>query len=284
MLRSMTTPNLALLPPRLKFCTKGTLQGIRLRRIAKQMGVTPSFPEFTPRRLTEPIYLVGSGSSVLDFELSPTSNSGIYVSVNDAIFLSNEFDFHSFELSNHKEWRPYVDRRISELLRDERLEVIANMSQIGKKFERPLFFSNEPEKVHLWASVTAEVVNFESQLEWYLSSKVSENMPGPDPNFSIGRLVIRAIKLGFRDIRLAGVDLLRPEHFWYDSIEHAWMRKIHEPHYQTNGREVHKTNSLANRWPALSFLEYVSNLTAQLGVQIRSNPSSPLVDYLGSYR
>lgn len=271
------------LPRRLKFRAKGELQNLRLGRIAGHMGVSSSFPKFNPLMLSKPIYLVGSGSSVLDFELSPTSENGIHISVNDAIFLSDEFDLHSFELSNHKEWRPHVDSRIIELFRYGRLEVIANMSQVGNNFEKPLFFANQPEKVHLWASITADVVNFESQLDWYLSSKISEKMPGPDPGFSMGRLVIRAIKLGFRDIRMAGVDLLRPEYFWHHSNEYAWMRKIHETYHKTNGTDAHKTNSIENRWPALTFLETVSNLGAELGVQIRSNPSSPLADHLGSY-
>ena len=245
------------------------------------MGRT--FPVKYSKSGAHPLYIVGTGASVLDFDFDAFSDETTTVALNDAIFLSDNFMFHSFEPSRNEAWRPVIEARIRESLLRGKLEVLSNISRHHLLKEKPVFFHEFPERVNLWSSTTASKAVFPMQLDWYLSSSTGIYTPGPDPNFSLGRLLVRAIKLGYRDIRLVGIDLVTPEHFWHFSDEFRWIRQQHSLFADYTRLGEHKINSKKREWPALQFIQQLQDLTSSQKVEIRVFSSSPLSEHFRSW-
>lgn len=265
------------------YSTKAIRQRARLGMWVQRLGISSRFPIPPVINPESPLFLVGSGASVLDINVDKQMGEAISISINDAIFLSEKFKIHSYEISKDRTWRPFIDERISDIMRSEDLRVISSLSSIKRPFEKPSFFSNYPSRISLWSSINAEKEDLRKQMSWYLSLSVPSETPGPDPNFSLGRLLVKAIKLGYRDIRLAGVDLFTAEHFWQHSEDHSWIKEIHEKSRGLDIRQPHKTNMGSNKWPAFEFLEAVRDLTSHTGVNISTHKSSPLSDYFATW-
>lgn len=229
------------------------------------------------------ILVVGSGASVLDFDLKSSVSGSFSIAINDAIFLDDGFSVHSFELSNHEPWRPHIRTRVSRLLSSSSLEVLCHSQGFGHPNKVPDFMKQHPNRVHLWTTVNAEKEKLEQQLRYYLSPKNRFDSPGPDPNFSLGRLIVRLMKLGYTDIRLAGVDLVTPDYFWNRSKEFSWMREIQQTYLPMQGLQSHRTARSTNPWPAKEFLLRLKSFGESHSIRIAAHRMSPASRFLDSW-
>lgn len=128
-------------------------------------------------------------------------------------------------------------------------------------------------KSHLFTSVDAlSEDKFDKQLRLYLGEKVSTRSPGLDPGFSLGRIIVRLLKLGYKDIRLLGIDLFTAEHFWNFSQDHKWLSSVRG----SENKDVHPTALAASfrEWTAPKFLERLHELEDVFGYRIRTHSQS----------
>lgn len=226
--------------------------------------------------------LIGSGASVLDFDFSTLESSiTLDIAMNDAIFLPTKPKFHSYEHTTNSKYSEAVSARHDEILSDADLSLICrlpmNLHELGRY---PDSFQRNQGKVHLFASVTAREGNrFERQFRRYLHGKTKVGLPGPDPGFSLGRLIVRLLKHEVRDIRLLGVDLFSPDYFWEQLEDYSWLADIKS----NPKRLVHHTNETWRPWTAVSFLEVLLELQDEFGFSIKTQKSSGTARFIDSF-
>ena len=275
----LTKPLSRVTPNRLK----SIRQSMRLRKALQ--GRPPTNPTAWENNGGSIFYILGSGASILHFDFSnPEFSQSPSVGINDVIFFNDLLPSYSYELTLNKPWRPFYHQKQAEVLSSGTSEFVSQVPLSLKVLsEYPDKFWANPDKCHLYASMDAiGEKGFRRQLEWYLRRDGDNTSPGLDPGFSLGRLIVRALKLGFTDIRLGGIDLISGEHFWHFDEEFSWMRKVHQPHLDSRGHSQngHKTNSMTNRWPARVFLEHLSGISSDFGFELRAQKDSGASKFL----
>lgn len=144
----------------------------------------------------------------------------------------------------------------------------------------PEFILKKPEKASLYTSTSAlSKEHFNRQFDLYMSEKVHHGSPGFDPNFSVGRLVVRLLKLGYKDIRLVGVDLFTSEHFYHCSPAYPQLTKIRGG---PKGKS-HPTSDSGRIWTAQDFLSTVNSLGSKYNFRLSSHPKSGTSDLLPNW-
>lgn len=248
---------------------KAFRQNSRLKRAKELTGISNNFSDAFKSERSSPVIIFGSGASVLDFDLSkqiPTES--LTIAVNDSVFLSPEFDLLSFELSRNPSTDAPREKKLHAHLSNARTETLCRLPIDLSDLERyPKFILNRPSKSYLFTSVQAlPAKNFNRQLRNYLRPGIHQNAPGIDPGFSVGRLILRLIKLGYSDIKLVGVDLFTPDYFWQSSQEYGFIEALNEK----PTRDFHVTVDPKRMWPANIFLEELAKLEDEHNFKISS--------------
>lgn len=260
-------------------------EDIKLTRASKTYGFLAGFPL---RPSGAPLYIIGTGPSVLHFDFSKIkAQDAVSIVMNDGIFLDHNFDYNSFELNRHNEWRVYENERLEKIYALNNMKTLCQIPKKTSELEdyHPVLFRN-PSRVALYNSVTAfSPANFPRQLSNYFSKRVSLDAPGIDPGFSLGRLLIRVIKLGFDDIRLVGVDLFSAENFWHNSSDFAWMLELKSKNGLVSNfsNGVHKTAREHRLVNAINFLEYLNGISSRHAFSLRIQKESAMTKILDSF-
>lgn len=250
----------------------------RLIRAARTYGFPADFPL---RPSGKALYIIGTGPSVLDFDFSQIKSEGaVSLVLNDGIFLDYKYDYHSFELNRHVGWRAYENERLVELYDKSDMKTLCRIPKITSELEdyHSALYKN-PSRVSLFTSVTAfSRANFPRQLSNYFSHRIHSNAPGIDPGFSLGRLLIRLIKLGFNDLRLVGVDLFSADHFWHHSSDFTWMLNLRNkngwvPKFADGPHKIARDFRLVN---AINLLEYLEGVSSEYGFSLRTQKESAI--------
>mgnify|MGYP006439289129 CR=1 FL=1 len=76
--------------------------------------------------------------------------------------------------------------------------------------------------------------------------------------------MLRALKIGFKDIKLVGIDLFTSAHFYHNSDLYPELRKIRGA--PTPG--LHKTAETSRAWSAPVFLETLIGMREQYDFEI----------------
>lgn len=248
---------------------KALRQTIRLGVAKKISGISTKFPlnEFVD--LDSPIILFGSGASILDFDFQAGMPQGsISITLNDAAHICLHSDFHSYEPSRETRKDFELSSRLSQRFSGTETEILCRLPQrLGDLRLYPDFVLKNPNTSHLYTSVSALPANrFIRQLDHYFDESTPIFSPGIDPGFSLGRLILRLLKIGFTDLRLVGVDLFTPEHFYHLSNEHKWLAELHG----SPKLLIHDTVRPERVWPAPYFLETLESLQDRYGFSLSS--------------
>lgn len=261
---------------------KSFRQEIRLRHAGKIFGLSTEFPIPIARQNQSAVYIVGGGASVLDFDFSSDEVAkGVKIAMGPAIFLNQHFDFFCVETSDQVDYMRLVGDRIKEVVESVDTKFILRIPHILDQMRsQPPVFQELFERSHLMASISLlGPTQMGHQLDRYFSSKVCSTKPGLDPNFTLGRMVIRLIKLGYKEIRLVGVDLLTPEYFYHSASEYFDLRAASP----TSGEGFHSTANPKRKWPAPVFLTALTSLEDRYGFQMRVDKASPLSKLMVSF-
>ena len=252
-----------------------------MRRAESRTGLKADFPIRSIGN-EGPVFIIGSGASLLEFDhTAHLTREVTSITINNALFSDVRSDFHSYELDPDPVFRPYVDERIATVVQNSSVQFLCRLPRSLSDFS--LYPSNlllNPNRSHLFASIDAlPESGFLKQLDFYLSPNIPVPYPGIDPGFSLGRILLRLIKMGYKDIRLVGVDLFSSDHFWHHSEEHAWMRK----HKGSNNRAAHGTTDKSRRWPADSFLCFLEQQGDRFGFRLTTHRKSQTAEILPTW-
>lgn len=266
----------------------------RVRQLTRQLassvkfGFEPHFPDLSSVPRATPIYLVGSGTSLLKWD-SSSSDEGIRIAMNDAIFSHNRFDFFSFEKGKNQIWLDAIEPRLGALMAETDTRVLCQLPQnITDLTSYPNAFRAHPKRVHMFGSlslspretiqetVIRETICFKQMQKWYV---------GQDPGFTLGRLALRFAAQGFQDIRLAGVDLTSPNFFWEYVPELHWLRdaRMQGTSLVNSPQGVHSTQEKSRKFPAKSFVVDLASAGVIEGFRIRCQSISPLSSEIDSW-
>lgn len=255
---------------------KAVRQQIRLQRAGRISGLSTRLPMPQKEDLDSPIYILGSGASALDIDVhSEEFRKCISVTLNNAIFLHSSPNFHSFEKTFNSERATkliYSEEVLLEILRDSSVDVLCQVPmRLRTLVTYPEAILLRPDNSHLFVSVDAlPSEKLDEQMRHYLSENIGNNLPGPDPGYSLGRILVRLVKMGFKDIRLIGIDLFNAEHFWHHSDEHSWINSF----YPVERNQVHGTNREDRIWPAHKFLSRLHQMEDDYGYRLRTDKNS----------
>lgn len=261
---------------------KSLRQEIRLRKAGQLLGLPTSFPVPLAGKSDFPIYIVGGGASVLDFDFSSEeATNGFKLAMGPTIFLDQKFHYITFETSDSLDYMGLVGDKVLEIVANTDTKFILRIPHILKQMQsQPPVFQKIPSRAHLMASIDLlGPAMMESQIKQYLSGYVSHSKPGLDPRFTMGRLIIRLIKLGYKDIRLVGVDLLTPEYFYDVSEEYSSVRAS----LPKTRNKVHSTANPERIWPATLFLEKLLQFQERYGFQITADKKSSVSQILPAF-
>lgn len=255
----------------------------RLNKSGSKTGLSTNFPDFAEISRSLPVYIVGSGASLMNFDFSsPHFTSGFKVLVNDAMFLDVESNLTLFELSPNETWNKFRGVKFGEIIRSSHCEIAVTLPRKVQLVENiPKELLESPTRTHLFAAATVRSrESLGGQLQTYLSDSVSQSEVGLDPGFSVGRILLRLLKLGFRDFRLIGVDLFSPEHFWQVMPEYSWVADRRPKNY---GLTRHNIASIERRFPAQDFFEQLQLEERSFGFSVRADPGSGLSKIIQSW-
>lgn len=255
------------------YTAKIVRQSLKLRAGAAITRLSPNFP--VPNATSEhtPIYLIGSGASLLNFDFkNPEVVSSDLIAINDSMYLDFGAAYVHYELDTSPSWKEKNNQRLNELLQKDDLSVIftlpRSLSLLG---DIPQALKASPTRAHIFTSVSVHGEKIlESYLPWYLETLATPKTPGLDPGFSLGRIILRLIKLGYKDIRLIGVDLFTPQHFWHESGEFGWIADYRE----VNESGPHNIASSDRTLTAQSFFSTLANLENQFDFRVRTDKNS----------
>lgn len=258
---------------------KSFRQELRLKRAGKIFGLSTDFPIRAAGRHSPPIYLVGAGASVLDFDFSSEEFArGTKIAMGPAIFLEEQFDFGTFEAANEVEYMELVARTVREIASSSETQFILRIPHVLRMMRaQPTIFTELADRSHLMASIDLlEPKKMEAQLGRYFSPKVDVSKPGLDPRFTLGRMIIRLMKLGHKDIRLVGIDLITPNYFYHSSDKYIELRRA----LPAAGAGAHSTANPEKMWPAPLFLEKIIQFGEQERFRISVHRQSPAASFL----
>lgn len=261
---------------------KSLRQEIRLRKAGQLFGLPTSFPVPLAGKSDLPIYIVGGGASVLDFDFSSKEAiHGLKLAMGPTMFLSQKFHYITFEPADSLDYMGLVGDKVFEIVANTDAKFILRIPHILRQMQSQApVFQKIPARAHLMASIDLlGPAMMESQVKRYLSGNVSHSKPGLDPRFTMGRLIIRLIKLGYKDIRLVGVDLLTPEYFYDASEEYSSVRAS----LPTTRNIVHSTANPERTWPATLFLEKLLQFEERYGFQITADKKSSVSQILPAF-
>lgn len=251
---------------------KAARQVLLLRRAEAITGLRGGFPVPQSNSTEQIAYVIGSGASILDFDLKERElRKSVSITLNNSIFLPFSPKFHSYEGSK----RPVeLEKKLRRVLVGSEINVLCRIPvNLKSLLDYPEAILHRPKNSHLFTSVDAlSEGQFDQQLRYYLSDKVHQLSPGLDPGFSLGRIIIRLLKLGYKDIRLLGIDLFSAEHFWHSSQSHTWLLKL----YGSEDKSTHNTALEADfrAWTAPAFLIRMHNLEDRFGYRITTDSQS----------
>lgn len=249
---------------------KSLRQNVRLKRAQELTGIYNNFSDAFRSEKSSPVIIFGSGASVLDFDFSKQiPRDSLTIAINDSVFLSPEFDLLSFELPRDRSKAESKGKKLNSHLFGGRTETLCRIPIDLRDLERyPNFILNRPSQSYLFTSVSAlSAKTFNTQLRNYLSPKVNQNAPGIDPGYTLARVIIRLLKLGYSDIKLVGVDLFTPDYFWQSSEAFGFLEGLNGKPSQ----DIHSTADPKNKLlPAVMFLEKIAILEDEYSFRISS--------------
>lgn len=258
---------------------KSFRQELRLKRAGKIFGLSTEFPIGAAESHSPPTYLVGGGASVLDFDFSSKEfATGTKIAMGPAIFLEEQFDFGTFEAANEVEYMNLVGRRVREMSNSSETQFILRIPHVLRMMRaQPTIFTDLADRSHLMASIDLlEPKTMEAQLGRYLSPKVDISKPGLDPRFTLGRMIIRLIKLGHKDIRLVGIDLITSDYFYHSSDKYIELKRA----LPAASAGTHSTANREKIWPAPLFLDKIIRYVEQDSFRISVDRNSPASSFL----
>jgi len=219
-------------------------------------------------RQTDTIFILGSGTSVNELTARDWLEIGRHTSVGLNSWVVHDFlpDFYAFEEMESLAYSSH-SATLSRLLgREEILEkrpgVLILRPKLSTEPERIISVPQSlQEQVRLYGRTsvtTRKFSNLQSDLARLVSATDDRDFPASvviDAGMSVVRMVSLAMRLGYKDAVLVGVDLNSNNYFWDTDVSHLMRRGLQDfnPWY-TRG-PVHDTEETTNRaFPASKFI------------------------------